>query len=221
MTQNEVLVSTLPAVAKLALVYAPASSREQTLALLALDTRLASLIRRSKEPMLAQLRISWWREAISGDPATWPSGEPILASLRTWGNAPASVSGLMDAWEALTAPSPLAEESLAAFARGRGNATAALADVIGRPQDREAARVLGEIWALEDLAMRLGREDEREIACRLASELPNKLPRVGKHLRTLRVLAGLSRRRREKGSEEGASSPAALLTALKLGLLPI
>jgi phytoene synthase len=42
---------------------------------------------------------------------------------------------------------------------------------------------------------------------------------VSRPLRPLRVLAGLSRRRRLAGSEEGAASPAALLEAMKLGLL--
>jgi phytoene synthase len=221
MNQDETLVATLPAVARLALVYAPVGARQQTLALLALDARLATLIRRSSEPMLAQLRLAWWREAIAGAPASWPAGEPILATLRSWEHDPAAISGLVDAWEALTAPSPLSSEALRTFSHGRGAATAALADAVGRPQDREAARRLGVVWALEDLAMRLGRDDERALASALAAELPRSLPRVGRPLRPLRVLAGLSRRRRETGSEEGAASPAAVVAALKLGLLGI
>lgn len=219
MEQDEALVASLPAVARLALVYAPAASRRQVLAVLALDARLANLIRRSKEPMLAQLRLAWWREAIGGDPASWPQGEPILALLKGWGPEPATVLGLVDAWEALTAPSPLGSEALRVFAAGRGAAAAALADALGLGREREAARQLGMVWAFEDLAMRLGRDDERAAAVALADALPRKLPRVSRPLRALRVLAGLSRRRRQAGSEEGAASPAAMLDALKLGLL--
>jgi phytoene synthase len=221
MDQDEALVATLPAVARLALVYAPFAARRQTLALLALDARLANLIRRSSEPMLAQLRLAWWREAIAGDPASWPQGEPILALLRSWTANEATVGRLVDAWEALTAPSPLPVTALQAFAEGRGAASAALAEAVGRGQDRDAAHQLGSIWALEDLAMRLARDDERALAIALADKLPRPLPRVGRSLRPLRVLAGLSRRRREAGSEQGASSPAAMLDALKLGLLGI
>jgi phytoene synthase len=219
MDQDETLIATLPAVARLALVYAPASARQQTLALLALDARLANLIRRSSEPMLAQLRLAWWREAIAGDPAQWPTGEPILATLRSWGDRAGTASSLVDAWEALTAPSPLGNQAIEAFANARGEAAIALADALGRPEDREAARELGRIWALEDLSMRLGRDDERAIASLTAAGMPVKLPRVSRPLRSLRVLAGLSRRRRLAGSEEGAASPAALLEAMKLGLL--
>jgi phytoene synthase len=216
---DEALIATLPAVARLALVYAPASAREPTLALLALDARLATLIRRSSEPMLAQLRLAWWREAIAREPEHWPRGEPILATLRSWGGATATATALVDAWEALTAPSPLDSSSLQAFADGRGAAAAALADVLGQSGEREAARQLGRIWAIEDLAMRLGRDEERAVARALAEEMAGRLPKVRRPLRSLRVLAGLSRRRRMSGSEDGASSPAAMVQALKLGLL--
>jgi phytoene synthase len=213
------LIDTLPALARLALVYAPASARDPTLALLALDARLATLIRRSTEPMLAQLRLAWWREAILREPEHWPKGEPILATLQSWGSATATATPLVDAWEALTAPSPLGPASMQAFADGRGGAAAALADVVGKPGERESARQLGRIWALEDLAMRLGPAAERAAAVTLADELAGPLPRVSRPLRPLRVLAGLARRRRLAGSEEAAASPGAMLQALKLGLM--
>lgn len=218
MVHDEALVATLPAVARLALVYAPAKAREPTLALFALDARLATLIRRSSEPMLAQLRLAWWRESIGHDPQQWPLGEPILSTLRSWGSRAATVTPLVEAWEALTAPSPLGTDALQAFAQGRGAAAAALAITLGRPDESEAAHRLGRIWALEDLAMRLGRDDERSAARLMAADLVG-LPKVSRPLRPLRVLAGLTRRRRQTGSEEGAASPAAVLQALKLGLL--
>jgi phytoene synthase len=180
---------------------------------------LATLIRRSTEPMLAQLRLAWWREAIGRGPEHWPRGEPILSTLRSWGEGTASATALVDAWEALTAPSPLGSAALQAFADGRGEGAAALADVLELPGERDAARQLGRIWAIEDLAMRLGRDDERAAARALAEGMPARLPRVGRPLRALRVLAGLSRRRSKVGSEEGAASPAAMVEALKLGLL--
>ena len=219
MDSGDALIATLPSIARLALVYAPARAREQTLALFALDARLATLIRRSTEPMLAQLRLAWWREAIAREPEYWPRGEPILATLQSWGTATATAAALVNAWEALTAPSPLGSAALHAFAEGRGEAAAALADVLERPGEREAARQLGRIWAIEDLAMRLGRDDERAAASAIAQGMPTRLPRIGRPLRALRVLAGLSRRRRQAGSEDGAASPAAMIEALRLGLL--
>lgn len=218
MDADETLVAGLPAIARLALVYAPASARRQTLALLALDARMATLIRRSSEPMLAQLRLAWWREAIAQDPARWPVGEPVLASLRTWGDRTGAASSLVDGWEALTAAPPLGRDQLSKFVEGRAGGAAALALALQCPSEAEAARELGRIWAVEDIAMRLAREDERGAALALLGP-STALPKVSRPLRSLRVLAGLSRRRRLAGGDEGAASPAAMLEALKLGLL--
>jgi hypothetical protein len=37
-----------------------------TLALLALDARLAAILRGRREPIAAQLRLAWWREMLDG-----------------------------------------------------------------------------------------------------------------------------------------------------------
>ena len=219
MDNDESLVASLPAIAQLALAYAPRRARARTLALLALDARLATLIRRSSEPMLAQLRLAWWREAVEGDPGRWPSGEQLLLAIRSWDEDREGLIALVNGWEALTAPSPLGEGALTGFAEGRAKAFAALARVSSCHQDAKAAEVLGRIWAFEDLAMRLGRADEHNTALALAVAQPVRLPRVSRPLRPLRVLAGLARRRRKAGGDAGASSPGAVLEALKLGLL--
>jgi len=217
MTAASPLVATLPSIAQLALVYAPAATREQTLALLALDARLAGLIRNSREPMLAQLRLAWWRETLGRDAAEWPAGEPIFAALRSWGGGHQALTALVDGWEALASPPPLERKAMEAFVRGRGEAFAALAKTVGRSADMEAASVLGQTWALEDLPLRLGRDDERAAAMALAQETRRDLPRVHRKLRALRVLAGLTRRRRL--TDGSAMPPGAAWHAVKLGLL--
>jgi phytoene synthase len=126
---------------------------------------------------------------------------------------------LLDAWEALTAPPPLDAAAVQTYADGRGAACASLARLLGRSGEADAAHRLGRIWALEDLAMRLGRADERETVLSILRLEPKALPRVGRPIRSLRVLAGLARRRRAGGSEHAAASPAAVVEALKLGLL--
>ncbi|MET1754550.1 squalene/phytoene synthase family protein [Novosphingobium sp. RD2P27] len=212
-------IASLPAVSRLALVYAPAWARERTLAVFALDARLADLIRGSSEPMLAQLRLAWWREAVARPASSWPEGEPIFSLLRSWVDQHSPLTSLIDGWEALTAHPPLGEEAVRAFAQGRAAASGALARVLGSVKEEDAATSLGRIWALEDLAMRLSREDERKIALALAAEQPVALPRTGRALRPLRVAAALARRRRLAGSEAGAASPRAVFEALRRGLL--
>lgn len=218
-SNHDILVQSLPTVSRLALVYAPHNAREQTLALLALDARLAHLLRRSREPMMAQLRLAWWRESLGQPAEQWPQGEPLLALLKSWNGHHGGLSALVDGWENMTGPAPLPRTALEAMAQGRGEAFAALAVALGRSSERDAALVLGRAWALNDLAMRLGHGAERETVLELVRAYPASGVRVSRALRPLMVLQGLAARRLAKGDETGATSPAALLKAMRLGLL--
>jgi phytoene synthase len=217
-SNEDILVQSLPTVSRLALAYAPRSARLQTLALLGLDTRLAGLLRNSREPMLAQLRLSWWRESLSQPADKWPEGEPLLALLRTWDGHHGGLVSLVNGWEALTGPAPLPASALEAMAQGRAAAFATLAQALGCNRELAAVQRLARSWALSDLAMRLGHESEREAARTLALADRARGVRVSRALRPLMVLHGLADRRLDKG-EEAATSPAAVLKAMRLGLL--
>lgn len=218
-TNEDVLVQSLPTVSRLALAYAPRAARSPTLALLALDARLAHLLRQSREPMMAQLRLAWWRESLGQPAARWPSGEPLLALLASWRDRHGALVALVDGWEAMTGPAPLPDTALEAMAQGRAEAFAALADVVGCGHDRETAMRLARSWALSDLAMRLGHPAERDTARTMAQADQTRSVRVSRPLRPLLVLHGLATRRLNKGEEAAATSPAAVLKAMRLGLL--
>ncbi|MFA7603004.1 MAG: squalene/phytoene synthase family protein [Novosphingobium sp.] len=204
------LLEALPPVQRLALAYAPARAREPTLALLALDTRLAGIVRNSHEPSLAQLRLAWWREQLRVPAAEWPRGEPLLMALRSWQGRHVALAALVDGWEYLTGAAPLPDADMLAFAAGRGEAFAALADVVGA--GHEAAARLGRRWALADLAANVSNAQERQVAARLlAAEA--RPPRVARALRPLAVLHGLALRR------PGSAPTLTVLAALRLGLL--
>jgi phytoene synthase len=202
-----VLLETLPPVQRLALAYAPVRARKPTLALLALDTRLAGIVRHSHEPSLAQLRLAWWREQLLADARTWPRGEPLLAALRSWQGHQNGLLALVDGWEYLTGVAPLPEADLAAFAEGRGLAFKSLAELLGI--EPESAARLGRQWALADLAVHVAHPDEQSVARRLLAG-EGRPARVGRALRPLTVLHGLAVRKQ--------SAPS-LLAALRLGLL--
>ena len=170
--------------------------------------------------MLAQLRLSWWRESLGREHHEWPEGEPLLAALRSWNGRHKALTALVDGWEALTGAAPLPGEALRTMAQGRAEAFAALADVLGREEETRAAYRLGQQWGLADLAMRLGNAEERAAAAALAgAESGGGRPRVSRSLRPLLVLHGLAWRRLDKGREDAALSPAAVLKALRLGIL--
>ena len=212
------LLPLLPSAARLALVYAPPATREATLALFALDARLAGLLRHSREPMLAQLRLSWWRETLKQEPAAWPKGDPLLTALRGWHGTQGALGALVDGWEALTGPAPLVPEALDAMADGRGEAFAALARALGREGEEAVARRVGRDWALADLAMQLSHPQERE-AARVLLDRPASPARLSRPLRPLGVLRGLALHRLARCSADPSVSPGGVLTALRIGLL--
>jgi phytoene synthase len=215
---EQVLIETLPLIERVSLAYAPAYARLPTLALFALDTRLAGLLRNSREPMLAQLRLAWWRETLAQESDAWPAGEPLLAALHSWNGRHKALTALVDGWETLTDQAPLPRAALETMAAGRGEAFAALSVVLERAQEADAARELGSKWALADLAMRLSNAEEREAAESMLNAQKAGKPRVSRPLRPLLVLHGLAERRLSTGEEAGARSPAALLKAMRLGL---
>lgn len=207
------LLATLPPEQRLALAYAPAAARAPWLALLALDARLAGIVRSSREPLLGQLRLAWWRDQLSTPAAARPAGEPVLALLGQWGGAAAGLTALVDGWEALLGEPPLAAPALERFAAGRAEAIAALAGQLGTDEPcKRAAR----LWALADLAARLSHPAERAAAMELASTEDRAGPRLPRALRPLTVLHALAARGR---SGEGLlAGPGSLALALRVGL---
>ena len=203
-------------VQRLALSYAPGSARTDTLTLLALDTRLADILRQRSEPLIAQLKLAWWRDRLREEPAHWPGGEPLLARLAGWRNAGALV-GLVDGWEALLAET-LSEPAMLAFADGRAAGWQVLADRIGDGSGADDAGHTARGWALADLALHLSAGAEADLARVLALEHNAGLTALPRALRPLAVLRGLALRAVRRGSGEALDGPGAAILALRIGL---
>lgn len=138
----------------LALAYALADRRGALTALLALDDALAAVVRTTREPMIGQMRLTWWQDALAKLDGATPPAQPILIALAAE-VVPRGVSGerlaqLVDAWDVLIEEAELTEEALTRFADTRGRLFAVAGVVLG-----EEAPLLGEAgagWALADLA---------------------------------------------------------------------
>lgn len=213
---EDLLLPALPQTMRLALAYAPSHTRLPTLALLALDQRLAGLLRHSREPMMAQIRLAWWRETLARDAAEWPEGEPLLAALRSWNGKHGVLVKLVDGWEALTGEAPLAPSALEEMVDGRAAAFAGLAHALGRENEAEIARVLGRRWALADLSTKLNHPGESVVVRRLAQAEQARASRVSRALRPLAVLEGLAR---DAMVSDGQGSARTVLKAMRIGLL--
>ncbi len=139
----------------LAISYAPARARAAMDALFALDATLAQVLRTTTEPMLGQMRLTWWHDALERLDAAPPPAEPVLEAL-AGAALPAGISGtdlaaMTGGWEELLEPE-MDEAGLLRYARERGGRLFALA---GRlvAVDRPVLAPAGEGWALADLAL--------------------------------------------------------------------
>ncbi len=203
------LAETLPLAQRLALSYAPRGVREANLALLALDQRLAAILRAGGEPALAQIKLAWWRERLAEPVARWPEGEPLLALLRTWPGGPAVLGGVVDGWEQLLADQ-LDEAAIAGFADGRAAGWQALGGA--------RAGLAGRRWALADLLLHLDDGDEAT-AVRAALLRAPAAPRLARAVRPLAVLHTLAARALRRDTRDLLDGPGALACAMRVGII--
>jgi phytoene synthase len=135
----------------------------------ALDERLADLVRSTSQPMIGQMRIAWWDEALGDDSGAKGRGDPLVDALRATGVARRpGLPAMLDGWEALLGDG-IDSASLRTFADGRGGGLfRAVADEHEGPPWLAAS---GRLWALWDLARHLGPDDPmRAAALDLARE---------------------------------------------------
>lgn len=203
----------LPAASRVASAWQPSGGRAKLVALLALDDRLGRTVAQAREPLLAQVRLAWWRERLAEDASARPLGEPLLAAITaSWGGAEAALAGLVDGWEAVVDPDEAGEAEFAALAEARGAALAAMAQGFGAP-----ARLAGERWGYADLA---ASSTDQQVRSRL-HELGRSLPlgeRLPGALRGIAVLDALAARALARGGPLMGDRGAALL-ALRVGMI--
>lgn len=209
--------SQLPPAHRLALAYPSRAGRDRVLALMMLDLRLAAILRQAGttggEPVIAQIKLAWWRDRLGEDPAAWPAGEPLLTALRAWPGGPATLVPLVDGWEALLAED-LTVAAIEQFAAGRAVAWAALAP----PGTEAAVGAAAREWALGDLARNLAKSGEAAAARRLALAGKAGSARLPRAVRPLAVLRALTRRAIERDSGDLLDGAGALFATLRAGL---
>ncbi len=180
--------------------YVPVDRREGFAALLALDDALAGIVRTTREPIVGQMRLTWWYEAIEAiDTGTTPIGQPVLIAVadhaRPHGVTGAALATMIDGWEALLDPDPLDSAGLEAFASARGGTMfAALGRMLGEPDDARLAPA-GKGWALADLATHLRDPAQAALARAIAADALDGLfaHRWPRPLRAIGMLALLAR----------------------------
>ncbi|MEA3063337.1 MAG: hypothetical protein QOJ94_3118 [Sphingomonadales bacterium] len=199
----------------LALSYVPARRRPALQALFALDAALGAVVAGGREPMIARIRLAWWREALERLDREAPPAEPVLQALAETvlpaGIAGAELAEMGEGWAVLLSDAPLSAEDLAIYARKRGALLFACAARL--LESEEAAG--GEAWSLVDLARHCGNAEDRDAALAAARALPAP-PRAPPRLRPLGMLDALARRDAEAGRPhwEEPGSPRRMLRML-------
>ena len=141
----------------LALSYAPGRSRGALDALFALDAALGNVLRTTREPLVGQMRLAWWREALQGLDASDAPAEPVLQSLTgvvlPLGITGRALSEMVEAWEPLLGD--IRTQSIDDHARLRGRALFTIAGMAVGAAPEDPVGGAGEGWALADLAANL------------------------------------------------------------------
>ena len=208
----------LPPEAELAIAWSTPKVRAALTTALQLDRRLARIVARTTEPMLGQMRLAWWREALGKPVAERPRGDRVLDAIgRDWAGREAALVAMVDGWEVLVTAEAIGIEEARVLGTGRGAFFAALDQRDDRAgQDRLAAA--GYRWALADAAAAVSRAGERDtlVSVGLArAHLGGSLPR---DLRGLAVLEALALRALKRGGQPLMAGRGASLTALRAAI---
>jgi 15-cis-phytoene synthase len=141
---------------QLSITYCDPTIRPFFSLLLAFDSRLRDVAIRNTEPLIAQLRLAWWRDAISADTDIPKSGEPLLSALydlhpaQLASLARASMLDLLTAWEQIIVLDDIGAAAQD-FAELRSDALfGGYIRAIDMP-DTDEARAVGVDWALNDI----------------------------------------------------------------------
>lgn len=142
---------------RLALAYARPQGRDLLEFMLQLDRRIGSILAKTSEPLIGQMRIAWWRDAMGKGASDRPSGEPLIARLnlleakRGTDILRPSMTQLLEAWEMVIADRNWNATLLLEMSNMRGRAVfstyaAEVENVLDDALDHWTGR-----WALADL----------------------------------------------------------------------
>jgi len=134
--------------------FAPFSARDDLLVLYAFNLELANIVYLVREPMLAEMRLQWWRDVLSGGGT--PTGNPLAAAVFGIGakhKLPMNdILALIDARQKETRswqPQTLAElEKHGRETAGRLSVLAAKILNVDDPERISVAEKVGTVWAL-------------------------------------------------------------------------
>lgn len=134
----------------LSVLYSAPVARPALFALHGLDLEMAAIVAGTTEPMIGEIRLAWWREALVGLDTGKVPAQPLLSVIANqvlaMGLSGAELAGLDDRWLGLIGSDMVP----AAHIEGGGALFALAARVMGG--DPVLAARLGQVWASGEVA---------------------------------------------------------------------
>ena len=185
---------------RLILAYAKPAERRHYALLFALDSRLADIVRSSTEILIAQMKLTWWRDILTTPDAEKPVGEPLVEMIKDPGLKPVQIEALqtlIDGWETVLDDFPWEDRIFSSYAdkRGRG--------FFGFIYPHLSAEIekASENWALWDFARHCSDEKMRGQA--FSRVVGVKMPSFDRSGRPLSILCKLVERDAKKAVLSG------------------
>lgn len=209
----------LPPEAELAMAWSSPKVRGPLSIALQFDRRLARIVARTTEPVLGQMRLAWWREALGKPVEARPRGDAVLDALGVhWQGREAALVSMVDAWEVLVTAERLGAEEAALFGSGRGAFFAALAPAPDSAELAARLALAGRRWALADAATGVSDAAERKVLVAAGLAPAMATARIPGALRGLAVLEALALRALKAGGLALMDGRGASLTALRAAI---
>lgn len=162
----------------------------------AFDARLADIVRTTREPVIGQMRLTWWHDVLTDEAHAKGRGDPLADSWRAAGiGAGKGCLAMIDGWEELIGQDAPDDMALKNFAEGRGGGLfLALANDVDDPS--ALLRNAGAAWALWDLSGHVTNATTADRAIKLARSYlpPTEGPRWSGAWKAQKIALGLARR---------------------------
>jgi phytoene synthase len=178
-----------------------------------LDASFASILATGTQPLITQMRLAWWREALERLDEAPPPAEPVLQALAAHvlpAVSGAELAAMEEGWLILLSGEALSADELRRYADLRGGLLFDYGARLLGGRDFPV-REAGALWAVADLARHSRRVDEVKTALPESKNRPKT--RWPKSLRALGILAMLGRRDLERfgQKQEKPGSPLRIL----------
>ena len=163
-----------------------------------LDAVLGKISFSAREPLLAQIRMAWWRDQLMAPEAGLRAENPLVLSIaKAWGKDASQLITLVDGWESLIDDRDSGEQ----FVTGRADFGAAIAKALNCTEQVDVARKLARFWAFSDLTNYSPHPKVREWALEHWKTEFKVSSKTSVELRPLAILGGLARRSLERGGD--------------------